>query len=1310
MYTRASSSFSSHNIYSIKPNIFPDKTTNTFFLCFVGKENGGDDLKIYLQKHLFKNLNDVQSEKKAEFSEPNAYGLHISCFQSPKYFLYCLYLTKQNEEIYFNLTKYASNFTNKVSYDFVSNVDDENNFFKCIHYKDEILAIAYYQNFTNVLYPIILFKEFNYAEQIFEDYISSESNKNGIKLGKKEFCNDILLNDFIKLDDDKFVFSAIVLDKQTIYIIVINIFGEKKVKIRYYSIKSFELYHFKISHELRLKNFNNYVALAFSYSNETESGDSEQYSSLILLSYPNSTDQDINLAEYIVKNNLFDFEIDLNKEVKIENNIFGYIFSNIIIRDLLISNDYKVYSSKNTATSILSNHPLGLNENIIIKPKEGSTYYNIFVCTITYYFNITEPELTDYNNYPEYFEGDDDEVFESKEYSGRISNYIITLEEQLTSIGCYDGRCNICYKNKLTQCLNCKYASIIKQTQFLFYRECLDEDTTIVEDVTTDLEIEEEEEETEKATEKITDITTGEATEKLTEKITDIITSETTEKLTEKITDTITSETTEKLTEKNTDIITSETTEKITERTTDMFSDVEEQKHNEETKEEEKCEIEKILLTKYCDFSLNDEQLYDLYSIIKNTYINTDYNREDLIFQSKNAIFEVSKHEDQKNAEHEGISNIDLGPCETRLKEIYGIPPTESLVIYKIDIKIPESHNTFVKYEVYNPIDLTILDLSFCKDINIVINAPVHFDDMTSALIDSLRESGFDFFNENDSFYNDPCSIYTSPNNTDITLADRKQIYVSNDGNISLCQTGCELEYYDSKTRKAKCNCSPVNYTMIEVLDSSYVKFAIKMISDTFIETITNSNFIILKCFNLAFDLSTILSNIGRLCMIIIFLMSVASMLFFYLKDSNNINKILTSFLDNTFHYKLNSSNKEMKKEGKKKKEGKEKKGKKKEKKYYSEKNKNSKKVGVPDGALKKTKTKKIELAPPKRNKKKAENKGIITSKNDNNSCSKIDFIDEHKNKKGSNRKETSIKISKIEKSNIVKLYKKKQTSKFDNKNLYMNGKNNEKHSKKNKKMKSVAFSDNRKRNLNDKLNKKNEKPMKMTNLNDYELDELEYQDALTIDKRTYFQYYWSLLKRKHLFFFTFCPSKDYNFFSIKFSLFLLTFSALLTVTGFFFDNQSMHNIFIDNGDYNILSELPKIIISSIITTFINILLKTLSLTEKNFISVKKETLLRRMIEMSKRVKTILHIKFIFYFLFSHFFLLFFLYFISCFCSIYPNTQLILLYNTIISFGLSMIYPFGIYLIPGIFRISALRAPKKDKKCLYKIGHIISLI
>ena len=36
------------------------------------------------------------------------------------------------------------------------------------------------------------------------------------------------------------------------------------------------------------------------------------------------------------------------------------------------------------------------------------------------------------------------------------------------------------------------------------------------------------------------------------------------------------------------------------------------------------------------------------------------------------------------------------------------------------------------------------------------------------------------------------------------------------------------------------------------------------------------------------------------------------------------------------------------------------------------------------------------------------------------------------------------------------------------------------------------------------------------------EINSLEYAIALKIDKRTYFQYYWSLLKKKNLILFTF--------------------------------------------------------------------------------------------------------------------------------------------------------------------------------------------
>ena len=58
---------------------------------------------------------------------------------------------------------------------------------------------------------------------------------------------------------------------------------------------------------------------------------------------------------------------------------------------------------------------------------------------------------------------------------------------------------------------------------------------------------------------------------------------------------------------------------------------------------------------------------------------------------------------------------------------------------------------------------------------------------------------------------------------------------------------------------------------------------------------------------------------------------------------------------------------------------------------------------------------------------------------------------------------------------------------------------------------------------------------------------------------------------------------------------------------------------------------------------------------------------------------------------------------------IYKNTQFHLLKDTLISFGLSLLYPFAIYLIPGFFRIQALSDPKKKKECLYKFSKILQI-
>ena len=88
-----------------------------------------------------------------------------------------------------------------------------------------------------------------------------------------------------------------------------------------------------------------------------------------------------------------------------------------------------------------------------------------------------------------------------------------------------------------------------------------------------------------------------------------------------------------------------------------------------------------------------------------------------------------------------------------------------------------------------------------------------------------------------------------------------------------------------------------------------------------------------------------------------------------------------------------------------------------------------------------------------------------------------------------------------------------------------------------------------------------------------------------------------------------------------------------------------------------------------------------------NFKSKRKNSdLNKRIICLKKKIK----IKLIFYFISSSIFLLFFWYYISMFCAIYANTQIHLIKDTFISLIISLITPFIINLLPGIFRIPSL--------------------
>ena len=147
-----------------------------------------------------------------------------------------------------------------------------------------------------------------------------------------------------------------------------------------------------------------------------------------------------------------------------------------------------------------------------------------------------------------------------------------------------------------------------------------------------------------------------------------------------------------------------------------------------------------------------------------------------------------------------------------------------------------------------------------------------------------------------------------------------------------------------------------------------------------------------------------------------------------------------------------------------------------------------------------------------------------------------------------------------------------------------------------------------------------------------------------------------------------------------------------------------MHKIYEDEGSFNFIYQLPQIIYSSLISNVLDILLKLLALSEGNILDYKKNKDKKDLGKRKNELNNKLKIKFILYFIIGFLLLLFFWYYLSMFCAIYRNTQYHLIKDTLISFGLSLIYPFAIYLLPGIFRIPALSDRNNKRNWIYNIS------
>ena len=258
------------------------------------------------------------------------------------------------------------------------------------------------------------------------------------------------------------------------------------------------------------------------------------------------------------------------------------------------------------------------------------------------------------------------------------------------------------------------------------------------------------------------------------------------------------------------------------------------------------------------------------------------------MIEDENIIYQLTSSYNQNNNIYNNISNIILGSCETKLKLYNNISENSSLLILKMDIYEKGLLIPTIEYEVFNIETKEPLDLNLCKDIKIKLNIPVNID-----------EKNLFKYNSSNEYYNDICYSYTTTNNTDIIIKDRRNEYI--DQNLSLCENNCDYNTYNNNTKKVLCECNiKIKIPLISEIIINKDKLLNNFID---IKNIININ--IMKCYYTLFKKQGLIKNLGNYIISIIILIEIFLCIIFKVKGYYNLKNKIDLMIDNKINNKI---------------------------------------------------------------------------------------------------------------------------------------------------------------------------------------------------------------------------------------------------------------------------------------------------------------------------------------------------------------------------------------------------------------------
>ena len=227
--------------------------------------------------------------------------------------------------------------------------------------------------------------------------------------------------------------------------------------------------------------------------------------------------------------------------------------------------------------------------------------------------------------------------------------------------------------------------------------------------------------------------------------------------------------------------------------------------------------------------------------------------------------------------------------------------------------------------------------------------------------------------------------------------------------------------------------------------------------------------------------------------------------------------------------------------------------------------------------------------------------------------------------------------------------------------------------------------------------------------LNDGEINELDYENSFEHDKRSFIRIYFSFLKYNFLLLFSFLLYEDFNVNCAKIALFIGYLILYLTFNTMLFNNNSIHNIYINKGNYDKGYHSLKIF-EAFIVSIIFIKLIQLWITFYRRKSLKMKLMKRYTDSKNEILKMIQQYTFNLRIYFPISFVLFlsFIYYVSVVCAVYRYSLKFLIINWIVCIIFHFTYSLVLNIVPTILRYISLKEKNNNRKRMYTASRILS--